>query len=151
MFDWPLVINYHVPACFRLTVDIPFSFTSVFSFDRWYSILIYKRVFAWPLVFHSHLQACFRLTVGVPFSFTSVFSLDRWCSILIYKRVFVWPLVFHSHVSTSFYFPLVIPFNNGLILSISVCFTYDNHPIINKGNNKITELRTIFQRESQNS
>ena len=24
-------------------------------------------------------------------------------------------------------------------------------PLVNKGNNKITELRTIFQRESQNS
>ena len=29
---------------------------------------------------------------------------------------------------------------------------YHSHPIVeNKGNNKITELRTILQRESQNS
>ena len=30
-------------------------------------------------------------------------------------------------------------------------FIKSNRRIVNKGNNKITEFRTIFQRESQNS
>jgi len=32
-----------------------------------------------------------------------------------------------------------------------IIFDLDHHILINKGNNKITELRTILQRESQNS
>ena len=39
--------------------------------------------------------------------------------------------------------------------SKQACYTFKFHPeitlLLNKGNNKITELRTILQRESQNS
>jgi hypothetical protein len=50
--------------------------------------------------------------------------------------------------------------DSSVLLSVSVIYTYQSNVLnlkiyqffpLNKGNNKITELRTILQRESQNS